>query len=117
MKTVKRGANMLEMHQGNVGLRARVAELASNPNAKVIAIGVAAVALTPVVLPLVKPVVKATLKSGITLFEKTRSAIAETGEVLADIAAEARAEVQAEAQKKTSLPVAVPPPQPTLTEG
>lgn len=106
---------MLEMHQGNIGLRARMAELASNPNAKAIAVGVAAVALTPVVLPLVKPVLKATIKSGVTLFEKTKSAIAETGEVLADIAAEARAEVQAEAQKKAA-PIVLPAAQAPISE-
>lgn len=108
---------MLESQQGNVGLRARVAELASHSNVKVIAVGVAAVALTPVVLPFMRPVLKATIKSGVTLFEKTKSAIAETGEVLADIAAEARAEVQAEAQKKAVLPTSLPTPATSLTEG
>jgi len=94
---------MQEMHQGTIGLRARVAELAADPNARAIAIGVAAVTLTPVVLPLMKPVLKATIKSGVTLFEKTKTAIAETGEVIADIAAEAKAEAQAEARQKTAL--------------
>jgi hypothetical protein len=98
--------NMLQMHQGNIGLRARVAELAADPNARAIAVGVATLALTPVVLPLVRPVLKATIKSGVSLFEKTKGAIAEAGEVLADIAAEARAEVQAETLKKSTLQVA-----------
>lgn len=97
---------MLQMHQGNIGLRARVAELAADPNARAIAVGVATLALTPVVLPLVRPVLKATIKSGVSLFEKTKGAIAEAGEVLADIAAEARAEVQAETLKKSTLQVA-----------
>lgn len=91
---------MQQMNQGNMGLRARVAQLATHPNAKTIAIGVAVIAVTPVVLPLVRPVLKAAIKSGVTLFEKTKSAIAETGEVIADIAAEAKAEALAEAQKQ-----------------
>lgn len=76
-------------------LRARVAELAANPNARAIAVGVTAVALTPMVFPLVRPVLKSTIKSGVMLYEKTKSAIAETGEMLADVAAEARAEAHA----------------------
>ncbi|MBG0745863.1 MAG: DUF5132 domain-containing protein [Planktothrix agardhii KL2] len=104
------------MNQENMGLRARVAQLAAHQNTKVIVIGVAAIAVAPVVLPLVRPVLKATIKSGITLFEKTKSALAETGEVLADIAAEARAEALTEAQK-TELPqAALPTPKVILTE-
>ncbi|WP_416668637.1 DUF5132 domain-containing protein [Egbenema bharatensis] len=99
---------MPQMHQGNIGLRARVAELAADPNAKLVIVGVTAVALAPVVLPLVRPVLKATIRSGVTLFERTKSAIAETGEVLADIAAEARAEAHAEVQKKATLQAARP---------
>jgi hypothetical protein len=99
---------MSQMHQGNIGLRARVAELAADPNAKMLVVGVTAIALAPVVLPLVRPVLKATIKSGVTLFERTKSALAETGEVLADIAAEARAEAQAEVQKKATLQAALP---------
>jgi hypothetical protein len=91
--------HMLDAHQRPVGLRTRVAELASNPNARALAIGVTAVAVTPFVLPLVKPALKATIKSGVTLYEKTKIAIAETGEVLADVAAEARAEVHTNAKK------------------
>ncbi len=86
--------------QKPVGLRTRIAELAGHPTTKVLVIGAAAVAVTPIVLPLVKPVLKATLKSGVSLYEKTKIAIAETGEVLADIAAEARAEVQENADPK-----------------
>ncbi len=104
------------MNQGSIGLRARVADLASEPTAKAIVVGVATVALAPVVLPLVRPVIKATFKAGVVLFEKTKSAIAETGEVLADIAAEAKAEVQAEAHKQTTLRAALPA-KATATEG
>jgi hypothetical protein len=97
---------MLGSHQGPVGLRTRVAELARQPGSKALLIGAAAVVATPIVLPLLKPILKATLKSGVILYEKAKIAIAETGEVLADVAAEARAEVLAEAQKKASLPAA-----------
>lgn len=90
---------MLDTRQGPIGLRTRVAELASHPTSKVIVVGVAAVAVTPIVLPLLKPVLKATFKTGVMLFEKSKIAIAETGEYLADVAAEARAEVQAESQQ------------------
>ncbi|MGP1387216.1 MAG: DUF5132 domain-containing protein [Thainema sp.] len=92
--------------QRPIGLRAHVAELANNPNTKALVIGVTAVAITPIVLPLVKPALKATIKSGVTLYEKAKIAIAETGEVLADVAAEARAEVHAGSQKQATLPAA-----------
>jgi hypothetical protein len=86
-----------------------VAELARNPNAKVLVVGVAAVAVTPIVLPLVKPALKATIKSGVKLYEKAKIAVAETGEVVADIAAEARAEVQGNAAQ-ASQPATVSEP-------
>lgn len=95
------------MNQGTTGLRTWVANLATHPNAKTIAVGVTAVALTPVVLPLVKPTLKATIKSGFTLFEKAKGAIAETGEVLADIAAEAKAEAYADAENRAKLQAAL----------
>ncbi|MBS0015491.1 MAG: DUF5132 domain-containing protein [Arthrospira sp. SH-MAG29] len=102
---------MQEMYQGATGLRQRIAQLSANPNAQAIAIGVTALALTPVVLPLVKPVLKATIKSGVTLFEKAKVAVAETGEMVADIAAEAKAEALTEAQKRASLKSAISTPQ------
>jgi hypothetical protein len=80
-----------------------VAELARNPNTKALVVGVAAVAVTPIVLPLVKPTLKATIKSGVTLYEKAKIAVAETGEVVADIAAEARAEVQTNSRQNAGL--------------
>jgi hypothetical protein len=98
---------MLEAQQRPVGLRTHVAELARNPNAKALLIGVTAVAVTPIVLPLVKPALKATIKSGVTLYEKAKIAVAETGEVIADVAAEARAEVQSNARQRTGLQSAV----------
>ncbi|MEM1252731.1 MAG: DUF5132 domain-containing protein [Cyanobacteria bacterium P01_H01_bin.21] len=83
----------------DVGLRARVTELTGLRTGQVVAIGVVAVALTPVVLPVLRPVLKATIKTGVTAFEKTKQAIAETGEILADIAAEAKAEARTDALK------------------
>lgn len=108
---------MQQIHHDNIGLRARVAELAADPNAKAIAIGITAVALAPVVFPWFRPVLKAAIKSSVILLEKTKSAIAETGEVLADIAAEARAEAQAEAIQKTEIPAAIPAEKATVLEG
>jgi hypothetical protein len=43
---------MLNANQRPVGLRTHVAELARNPNTKALVVGVAAVAVTPIVLPL-----------------------------------------------------------------
>ena len=65
-----------------------------------IAIAVGAAVLTPIMLPLLKPVAKATIKSGVALFEKTKGAVAETGEFIGDIVAEAKAEVAAERVEK-----------------
>ena len=100
---------MLNGPQNPVSLRTRIAELASHPNTKVVAIGVAAVAVTPIVLPLVKPALKATIKSGVSLYERAKIAIAETGEALADVAAEARAEVHGKALSAAELQAATPP--------
>lgn len=97
---------MLNSNQRPVGLRTHVAELARNPNAKALVVGVAAVAVTPIVLPLVKPALKATIKSGVALYEKAKITVAETGEVVADIAAEARSEVQANVRSNASLQAA-----------
>jgi hypothetical protein len=102
---------MLNAHQRPVGLRTHVAELARNPSTKALVVGVTAVAVTPIVLPLVKPALKATIKSGVTLYEKAKIALAETGEVIADVAAEARSEVQTNARQKTSLQAAVSGPE------
>ena len=87
----------------NVGLRTRVAELTGLPAGQVVAIGVAAVALTPIVLPVLRPVLKATIKTGVTAFDRTKHAIAETGEILADIAAEAKAEARADSLKAAAV--------------
>lgn len=108
---------MLDAHQGPIGLRTRVAELASNPNAKALIVGATAAAVTPIVLPMIKPALKATFKAGVSLYEKAKIAISETGEALADVAAEARVEVQeAEAKRKMSLPAVVSAPEPAAAE-
>ncbi|MGI0493671.1 DUF5132 domain-containing protein [Alkalinema pantanalense CENA528] len=104
----------------SVGLRARVSELAAHPSTKVIAVGVATVALTPVILPLVKPLLKTTIKTSLTVLENTKALLAETGELLADIAAEAKAEALAESEKRMTFQPSVSkeplPQQPVLTQ-
>ena len=74
----------------------------NNP-VQTIAIGVGAAILAPTVLPLVKPLTKAAIKSGVSFYEKTKGAIAETGEAIGDLVAEAKAEVAAEQAKKVSV--------------
>ena len=65
-----------------------------------IAAGVGAVVLAPVLIPAVakasKPVAKALIKGGIIAYEKSKSAIAETGEVLEDLVAEVKVELAEE---------------------
>jgi hypothetical protein len=65
-----------------------------------VAIGLGALILVPAVLPIVgsvvKPLAKAAIKGGIILFEKTREVLAETQEVLEDLAAEVKAELAEE---------------------
>jgi hypothetical protein len=70
---------------------------------KTLAIGVGVALVAPTVLPLAKPLVKAAIKGGVSLYEKTKGAIAETGEVIGDIVAEAKAEAAAEQAKKISM--------------
>jgi hypothetical protein len=65
-----------------------------------LAIGVGALILAPTVLPAVaavlKPLAKAAIKSGFIIYEKSREVLAETKEVIEDLAAEARAELSQE---------------------
>ncbi len=74
-----------------------------NHPVQTLAVGIGVAILAPAVLPLVKPLTKAAIKSGFTLYEKTKGAIAETGEVIADIVAEAKAEALAEEAQNSSL--------------
>ncbi len=59
--------------------------------------GIGALVLAPIVIPAIakigKPIAKAAIKGGITLYEKCKGEVAETGEVLEDLVAEARAEL------------------------
>ncbi|MDJ0798260.1 MAG: DUF5132 domain-containing protein [Calothrix sp. MO_167.B12] len=74
----------------------------NNP-VQTVAVGIGVVILAPAVLPLVKPLAKAAIKSGFTLYEKTKGAIAETGEVIGDIVAEAKAEALASEANQASV--------------
>ncbi|MGK7915253.1 MAG: DUF5132 domain-containing protein [Prochloraceae cyanobacterium] len=65
-----------------------------------LAIGLGALVLTPVLAKFGQPIAKAAIKSSIAVYEKTKSAIAETGEVLEDIVAESQAELAEEQARK-----------------
>ncbi|WP_017715871.1 DUF5132 domain-containing protein [Kamptonema formosum] len=60
-------------------------------------LGLGALLLAPVVIPIVagvgKPVAKAAIKGSIALYEKSKGAFAELGEVVEDLVAEAKAEI------------------------
>ncbi len=68
-----------------------------------LAIGMGTVILAPTLISLVKPLTKAAIKTSVSLYEKTKGAIAETGEVIGDIVAEAKSEVAAEQAQKVGL--------------
>ncbi|MCU0589679.1 MAG: DUF5132 domain-containing protein [Syntrophobacteraceae bacterium] len=74
-----------------------------------LAIGVGALILAPTVLPavaaLLKPLAKAAIKSGFIVYEKGMEALAETREVLEDLAAEARAEMARESFDESAFTV------------
>lgn len=69
------------------------------------AAGIGALVLAPIIVPALakagKPLVKAALKGGLRLYEKSRGAIAEAGEVLEDLVAEAQAELADERAQET----------------
>jgi hypothetical protein len=71
-----------------------------------LAIGAGAIVLAPFVSPPLakagKGVAKAALKSGIVVYEKTRTAFAEAGEAIEDMIAESKAEL-AKAQEQKAL--------------
>ena len=75
----------------------------TNHPLRTLAIGAGITFLAPTVLPLAKPLAKTLIKGGVTLYEKSKVAIAETGEVIGDIVAEAKAEVATEQAKKASV--------------
>jgi hypothetical protein len=82
-------------------------KLAQITPGKAIVFGIGALLLAPTVISLLKPVAKATIKTGVVLYEKTKSSLAETAEVLGDIVAEAKAEVIAERDHQVALPSGV----------
>ncbi len=81
----------------------RIQTAYKNNPMQTIAIGMGVVVLAPAVIPLVKPLAKAAIKSGVSFYEKTKGAIAETGEAIGDIVAEAKAEAATEQAKKVSV--------------
>lgn len=58
-----------------------------------IAAGIGAVILLPVVAGFGKPLAKAAIKGGLAVYEKSKGALAEAGEVFEDLVAEAKAEL------------------------
>jgi hypothetical protein len=82
----------------------------NNPT-KALLIGAGAVIVTPILLPLLKPVAKSAIKTGLVLYEKTKGAIAEAGEVLGDIVAEAKAEIATEQAQQNALQEEITPEQ------
>lgn len=71
----------------------------------IVVTGIGAAILAPVLLPIGKPLAKAAIKSGIILYEKSKTVFAEIGEAFEDIVAEAKAEIsQSKAQKVHLLP-------------
>ncbi|MDJ0591325.1 MAG: DUF5132 domain-containing protein [Pleurocapsa sp. MO_226.B13] len=94
---------MAQMQQLGNSVLNQVKNAYINHPLKTIAIGVGVAIVAPTVLPLAKPIAKAAIKGGVSLYEKTKGAIAETGEVIGDIVAEAKAEVAAEQAEKASV--------------
>ncbi len=94
---------MPQMQPLNNSILDQVKNAYRNNPVQTLAIGMGVAILAPAVLPLVKPFAKAAIKSGVSLYEKTRGAIAETGEAIGDIVAEAKAEAAAEQAKKISV--------------
>jgi hypothetical protein len=66
--------------------------------------GIGAIVLAPVVIPVVakasKPLAKAVIRGGILAYEKSRTMMAETGEILEDLVAEVQAELAAEREQQ-----------------
>jgi hypothetical protein len=74
--------------------------------------GIGALVLAPIVVPALakagKPLAKAAIKGGLRLYEESKGAILEAGEILEDLVAEAQAEMaderaQAEADYSTTI--------------
>jgi hypothetical protein len=68
-------------------------------------VGIGAVVLAPIIAPALakagKPLAKAAIKGGFRIYEQSRGAIAEAGEVFEDLVAEVQAELADEHQQGT----------------
>lgn len=69
-----------------------------NTNLSRVALGLGGVVLAPILLPILKPVAKATIKGGVKLYEHSKAALTEAGEMLEDLVAEVKAEEMTAAQ-------------------
>ena len=62
--------------------------------------GIGALVLAPLLIPAIakvgKPIAKTALKSGITLYQKSKGVLGEAGEIFEDLVAEAQAELSQE---------------------
>ncbi|MBP0021815.1 MAG: DUF5132 domain-containing protein [Cyanobacteria bacterium SBLK] len=81
----------------------RIRQMYRDNPTRAIAIGVGVLVVAPTVLPLLKPVAKATVKTGLSLYEKAKGTMAETGEAFGDLVAEAKAELAIEAREKATV--------------
>ena len=63
-----------------------------------LAIGLGGMILAPVIVPLLggiaRPIAKLAIQGGLSLYEKGRGMVAETGEAISDLVAEARSELR-----------------------
>lgn len=94
---------MPQMQQVGNSLLNQVKNAYINHPLKTLAIGVGVAIVAPTILPLMKPLAKAAIKGGVSFYEKTKGAIAETREAIGDIVAEAKAEAAAEQAKKIGM--------------
>ena len=65
-------------------------------------VGIGAIVLAPIVVKAGKPLAKAAIKRGLWLYEQSKGAIAEAGEVFEDLVAEAQAELADERREELS---------------
>ena len=82
----------------------KVGDWFEDVNTSGILAGIGAIVLAPVVIPAVakasKPIAKAVLKGGIIAYKKSRTIVAETGEVIEDLVAEVQAEIASEQEQQ-----------------
>ncbi len=70
----------------------RILKTVKHTNLSTVVFGLGAVVIAPRLVPVLKPVALATLKGGIRLYERSKAALTETGEMLEDLVAEVKAE-------------------------